>query len=61
MTKPEAGDTHPVVIADESKLPRDESDWERFKDDIVNLYIERNETCPAVIDIMRKQYGFDAR
>lgn len=61
MTSPQPGTTLPVVMANESKLPRDESDWERFKDIITNLYIERNETCPAVIDLMIKQYGFEAR
>lgn len=48
-------------MANKSGLPRDENDWERFKDIITDLYIVKNEKLSNVIDLMYENHGFMAR
>lgn len=48
-------------MANKLGLPKDESDWNSFKDIITELYIGRNEKLSNVIDLMYENHGFWAR
>lgn len=50
-----------AAMANKLGLPKDESDWNSFKDIITELYIGRNEKLSNVIDLMYENHGFWAR